>query len=109
MLSSERNGDLESFTAKMEESNDQARSPAHCLSSVELDGRIKNLASTIEARLLSRVGFLDEFTQLRALLNAQLARAQILANELPATYLPPADRFPVAHPNLADDRTPLSE
>src|SRR5690242_15115949 len=66
----------------------QTPSLADSLSSTELAVNIKKLTSTIEARFLERVRFSDEFTQLRALLNAQLARAQTLADQLPLTYLP---------------------
>ena len=84
MLFAETDGDL--FGAKTEERNDQTRSVTHTLSSTELDEKIKQLTSLIEARLLSRARLLDEFAELRALLNAQLARAQTLADALPATY-----------------------
>jgi len=77
-------------------------SPGQYVSSAELDGKIKELTSLIEARFVSRARFLDEFTQLRALLNAQVARAQTLADELPATYFPVAEALPVAEANLVD-------
>ena len=104
MQSSERNRTPDLFAAKTEERNDQRRSLGQYLSSAELDGKIKELTSLIEARFVSRARFLNEFTQLRALLNAQVARAQTLADELPATYFPVPEALPVAEANLVDDR-----
>jgi hypothetical protein len=103
MLSTESDGDL--FAAKTEKRNDQMRGVTHTLSSTELDDRIKQLISLIEAGFLSRVRFLDEFAELRALLNAQLARAQTLADELPSTYFQTGEGFSVAHQNPLGDRT----
>ena len=86
MLSAESNGDPDLFDAKTAERNDQTRSLIRSLSSTELDDRIKQLISLIEARVLSRARFLDELAELRALLNVQLARAQTLTDKLPSTY-----------------------
>jgi hypothetical protein len=91
MLSSERNGDPDLCAATSDERNDRKRSLAHSHSSTELDRRIKNLTCLIEAKFLSRTRFLDESTQLRALLNAQLATAQTLIDRHPVFYFPPPD------------------
>ena len=96
MLSSERNGGPDLSPSTTDERND-------------LDHRIKNLTSLIEAKFLSRARFLDEFTQLRELLNAQLASAQTLVDQLPIPYSPAPDAVPVEHQNLLFYATTLTQ
>jgi hypothetical protein len=104
-----RNGNPGLFAARTDDDDDQRRRLAQSVSSAELDGKIKKLTSSIEAGFLSRARVLDEFAQLRGLLNAQLARARTLADELPPTYLAPGEALPIAHPKSEDDWTRLSE
>ena len=82
-----RSGNSNLFTAAGDRDN-QAPDLAGSLSLTELDVNIKKLTLVIEAVFLSRARFSDEFARLRALLNAQLARAQTLVDELPLACLP---------------------